>query len=275
MTSPPAPGPAVWAEATGEGRSVVFLHGLADDHSLWRHVTGSLDGVRALVVDLPGHGRSGPIPDDASIGWMADRVAETIAAQGHPPVTLVGLSMGGGVAQVLALEHPELVRALVLVSTSPVFPAATRQRFLDRADLAEREGMGAVVDATVPRWFTPDWMAAHPDEVERTRDTVLATDPVSFARASRLNAARDVLERLGELRLPVLFVGGREDPADPSRAAAQYAERLQDVRIELLPGASHLVPVEAPERFTAALLAFLTKTAADDSRPKTSMEAAR
>jgi pimeloyl-ACP methyl ester carboxylesterase len=165
--------------------------------------------------------------------------------------------MGGGIAQQLVLDAPDRVEALVLVSTSPVFPPATRERFLTRAARAERDGMAAVVDETVPRWFTPEWAAAHPDEVERTRATVLATDPVSFARASRANAERDLLDRLPTIRQPVLFVAGLEDPADARRAAMQYVAGLQDVAIHLLPGVSHLVPVEAPDRLRRIVAGFL------------------
>jgi pimeloyl-ACP methyl ester carboxylesterase len=224
---------------------------------LWRHVVGHLDGVETLAIDLPGHGSSGSIPAGATLSWMAEQVVGRIMTAFEGPVTVVGLSMGGGVAQLIALDHPELVESMVLVSTSPVFPAATRQRFIDRAVRAERDGMAAVVDETVPRWFTTDWMAGHPDEVERTAATDLATDPVAFARASRLNAERDLLDRLGEIRIPVLFVGGLEDPADPDRAARQYADRLADLRIEMMPGVSHLVPVQAPEAFLAILRSFL------------------
>jgi len=117
-----------------------------------------------------------------------------------------------------------------------------------------------VVDETVPRWFTSEWMRAHPEEVQRTNATVLGTDPVSFARASRLNAERDVLDRLSEVSVPVLFVGGLDDPADPRRAAAEYVDRLPDVTVELLPGVSHLIPVEAPDRFLPLIRAFLDRT---------------
>lgn len=248
----------LWHERTGAGRPVVLLHGLGDDHGLWRHVVPAIaDAGEAIAVDLPGHGRSGPIPDGASIGWMAGEVAALLDALDLRNVVLVGLSMGGGVAQTVALDHPARIGALGLVSTSPRFPDATRERFLTRAAIAERDGMAVVMDATVPRWFTPGWMAAHPDDVAATRATVLATDPVMFARASRLNCVRDVTGRLGEIRVPVLFVGGLEDPADPLRSVPEYQAAIPDLRVELFPGVSHLVPVEAPDRLVPVLRSFL------------------
>lgn len=244
----------LWHERSGAGRPVVFLHGLGDDHGLWRYVAPAIADVgEAIVVDLPGHGRSGPIPDGASIGWMAGEVAALLDALDLRDVVLVGLSMGGGVAQTVALDHPARIGALGLVSTSPRFPEATRERFLARAAVAERDGMAAITDVTVPRWFTRAWMAAHPDEVAATTATVLATDPVMFARASRLNCVRDVSARLGEIRVPVLFVGGLEDPADPLRSVPEYEAAIADLRVELVPGVSHLVPVEAPDALVGPL----------------------
>ena len=266
----------LWMERRGHGRPVVLLHGLADDHTLWRYVAGTLPGVETLAMDLPGHGRSGPLPPDATLADSARAVLATLDAAGIDRVVVGGLSMGGGIAQQLVLDAPERVEALILVSTSPVFPNATRERFLTRADQAERDGMAAVAAASVARWFTPGWMDAHPDEVERTIATVLRMDPRAFGRASRANAVRDVLDRLPSIRQPVLFVAGLEDPADARRAAVQYAASLPDVTIHLLPGVSHLIPVEAPDRLQPIITAFLAgldrgaaSVAPDDARRPT------
>jgi pimeloyl-ACP methyl ester carboxylesterase len=251
----------LWAERAGAGPPVVFVHGLGDDHGLWRKVVPQLsDQYETVAVDMPGHGRSDPIPEGATIEWFADEVAALIRGLDLERPVLVGLSMGGGIAQYVAIGNLGLLRGLVLVSTSPVFPEATRQRFLDRATLAEREGMlDAVVDPSVVRWFTPEYMAANPDEVAATRATVVATDPVCFARASRANIDRDCTARLGEIECPVLFVAGLEDPADPLRSEPLYRAGIRDVTIELLPDASHLVPVEAVDRFVPLLERFLAR----------------
>ncbi len=247
-----------WAEVRGSGRPIVFLHGLADSHDLWRHQVPLLArSWTTIAIDHLGHGRTPLPPGPLTTAAMADAVAALLDRLATGPAVVVGLSMGGGVAQVLALRRPDLVRALVLVSTSSEFPAATRERFTARAERAEREGMAAILDSTVPRWFTPEFAAAHPAEVARTERTVLANDPAAFAAASRANAERDWSSRLGEIRCPVLFVGGDRDPADAARAAATFRAHLPDLRIEIVAGASHLVPVEAPERFAALLLAFL------------------
>jgi 3-oxoadipate enol-lactonase len=247
-----------WAEVRGDGPPLVLLHGLADTHELWRHQVPILSTrYTTIAVDHFGHGRSPLPPGPLNTPVMADGIATLLDRLGLGPAVVVGLSMGGGVAQVLALRRPDLVRALVLVSTSSDFPPATRERFVARAAVAEREGMAAVVDTTVPRWFTEAYMAAHPDEVALTRETVLANDPVAFAAASRANAVRDWSDRLGEIRCPVLFIGGDGDPADARRSAATYRDRLPDVRIEIVDGVSHLVPVESPERFNRLLLGFL------------------
>lgn len=250
----------LWVDRGGDGPPVVLLHGLADDHRLWRHVVPRLRSrFETIAVDLPGHGRSAPIPAGATIEWFADEVLGLIDGLGLSTPIVAGLSMGGGVAQYVALAAPGRLGGLVLVSTSPVFPDSTRRRFLDRAAVAEREGMAAVVDVTVSRWFTPAFMASHRDEVALTRATVLATDPVCFARASRANAARDCVDRLASIDRPVLFVGGLDDPADPRRAVAIYRQEIRDLTVELLPGVSHLVPVEAAGRFGTIVEAFLDR----------------
>jgi 3-oxoadipate enol-lactonase len=247
-------------ERRGAGRPIVLVHGLGDDHRLWRRVAPVLASrYDTIAVDMPGHGRSGPIPVGAPIDWIAAEIAGLIETLRLERPVLAGVSMGGGVAQYVAIASPGLLRGLVLVSTSPVFLDATRQRFLDRATVAERDGMAAVVDTTVARWFTPAWAAAHPDEVEATRRTVLATDPIQFARASRANADRDASPKLAEIDCPVLFVAGMDDPAGPERAAGIYRSTIEDLTVELLPGVSHLLPIEAPERFIAVLDAFLER----------------
>jgi 3-oxoadipate enol-lactonase len=248
----------LWSRQEGSGLPVVLLHGLADTHDLWRHQLSDLAAsYRVIAVDLRGHGRS-PFPGgEFTLSDLAEDVLRTLDSLGVERAAVVGLSMGGGVAQTLAIEHPQRVVGLGLVSTSSEFPDETRERFVARAAVAERDGMAAVVEATVPRWFTPRFSTLHPEEVERTRRGVLAIDPAAFAAASRANAVRHLTPRLDEIRCPVLFVGGSQDPARPARALEVYRRTIRDLRAELLDGTSHLVPVEAPDRFNPILLDFL------------------
>lgn len=250
----------VWLERAGDGPPVVLLHGLGDDHGLWRSIAPVLrERYDTLAVDLPGHGRSAPVGEPVSIEWFARQVDRALDAEAIEDPVVIGLSMGGGVAQSLALDVGRPMRGLVLVSTSPVLPEATRHRFAERAALAEREGMAAVIDATVSRWFTPAFEAARPDEVARTRQVALTTDPVSFAHAGRANSVRDFTARLGQIDVPVLFVGGTDDPAAPARAVALYRSAIPNLEVALFEGVSHLIPVEAPERLLGVLLPFLDR----------------
>jgi len=255
--------PELWVEVTGEGPLVVLLHGLSDTHELWRFTAPVLARhYTVAAVDHYAHGRS-PLPDgELTTARMADGVAALIERLARGPAVVVGLSMGGGVAQVLTFRRPELVRALALVSTSSRFAPANQERFLRRADKAEREGMAAVIEETAPRWFTPGWIAAHPDEYERTRQTVLANPPARFAAASRANAARNWSDRLGEIRCPVLYVGGDQDLAGAHEIAKTYAENLPGIRTVVIPGVSHLIPVEMPHELNRLLLEFLAEATA-------------
>jgi 3-oxoadipate enol-lactonase len=249
----------------GSGAPIVLLHGLGDDHALWRHQVGPLAKRRRVVTpDLRGHGRSPIGMTPFSLEEMADDVRVMIERLDLDRPVVAGLSMGGGIAQALAIRHPKLVRALVLVSTSSEFRDETRLRFLDRAARAEREGIEAVIDATVPRWFTAEFVTRAPEEVAHTTRTVAAMDPAAFAAASRANAVRNLTARLGEIACPVLFIGGALDPADPHRSLEIYRRELRHLTATIVPDASHLVPVEQPAAFNAILLRFLDEVESID-----------
>jgi 3-oxoadipate enol-lactonase len=256
--------PPLWADVTGSGPLVVLMHGLADTHGLWRYVAPALaTRYRVAAIDHYAHGQS-PMPSPLSTEVMAAGVGQLIERLGGgEPAVVIGLSMGGGVAQVLTLERPELVRALGLVSTSSEFKPDNRERFLRRADKAQREGMAAVIEETVPRWFTTDYLATDDGrrEYERTVETVMANPRERFAAASRANAERAWSSRLGEIRCPVLFVGGEHDPMNIERVAGIYRENLPNARIEIVPGVSHLIPIQKPDALNTILLDWLSAVA--------------
>jgi 3-oxoadipate enol-lactonase len=114
----------------------------------------------------------------------------------------------------------------------------------------------------VAGYFAPDFITRHPEEVRRVEQTEASTAPHGFANAARANAARNWSDRLGAITCPTLFVGGELDPADPVRNAAIFRRHLRDLEVHILPGVSHLLPLEVPERFNEILLNFLKRVEA-------------
>lgn len=253
------PLPELWYERTGSGPLVLLLHGLSDTHGLWRFVAPALAdaGHTVVAVDHYAHGRS-PMPGvPLTTAVMADGVAQLIERLGMGPAVVIGLSMGGGVAQVLTLRQPDLVRALGLVSTSSEFKPSNRERFVLRGEKAVREGMASVIEETVPRWFTPEWPAANPGLYRSIVETVLANPPERFQAASAANSERGWTDRLGAIRCPVLFVGGEVDPMGIEGVAATFRAAIPQARTEIVPAVSHLIPIQKPAELNAILLHWL------------------
>jgi 3-oxoadipate enol-lactonase len=249
-------------EARGEGSPVVLVHGLTGTRELWKHQVPVLaKQFRVITLDVRGHGESDKPPGPYSVPRFAEDVVELLDQLEVFEATLVGLSMGGGIVQTLALDYPSRARALALVSTSSDFTPPVRQRFHEWADIAEREGMAPLAPQFIASWLTPEFRARCPQEFESNVQSVLANEPRAFAASARANSERNWTDQLHRITCPTLFVGGAADAADPLRAASIYRERVRDLEVHLLPDVSHLLPLEAPERFNEILLRFLERVA--------------
>jgi 3-oxoadipate enol-lactonase len=210
-----------------------------------------------LSYDLPGHG-STPTPDaDYTVEELTDQAAALLRAADVGPAHLVGVSLGGLVAQDLAARHPSLVGRLVVVDAVAVYPAPLRQQWRDRAARTPAEGLAPLLDPTLALWFTADRLRDGGAVVERVRRTFLAGDPRGYARACTALEAVDLTDRTDRIQAPTLVVVG-EDDAPPFTIAAQtLVELVPGARLVTLAPARHAGVLEQPEQFTRALLAFL------------------
>jgi 3-oxoadipate enol-lactonase len=250
----------LYYESHGDGRPVVFIHGLSGTHELWKYqVPAVAQRFRAITLDLRGHGQSDKPPGPYSVPMFAEDVLGLLNHLDIDAAVLVGLSMGGGTVQTFALAYPERVRALGLISTSSEFAPPVRERFYRWAEVAEREGMAPLAESLVASWFAPEFRERHPEEFERNVRTTLANDPKAFAASARANAVRNWTDQLHRITCPTLFVGGELDAAGPVRNAETYRQHLTDLDVHLIAGVSHLLPLEAPDRFNRILLEFLER----------------
>ena len=263
-----ADGYAVHAEVHGDGPPIVFSCALATTSENWRPQVAPLvaAGLRVVIWDYRGHGRS-DAPDDPS-AYSVERVVDDLArvldfaAPGEPAV-LAGLSFGGLASLHLALREPARARALVLVGSGPGFKNADAQArweaMVERtASFVETKGMRAFVDGRASATMVglrPETAAAR-----AAADAIAAQTPHGVAHFARRIAgpAPPVLDRLGEIRAPALVMVGERDEQF-LRAADVMAARLPQAARVVFPGAGHIVNLDVPEAFDAALLAFLAE----------------
>jgi 3-oxoadipate enol-lactonase len=251
--------------STGDGPPVVLLHPLGVDRTVWRPVQVALPGFRFLSYDLPGHG-STPAPQTrCTVQDLSDQLADLLRTADVGPAHVVGVSLGGLVAQALAARQPELVDHLVVVDAVAAYPAAMRDMWGDRASLVREHGIEPVVEPTLELWFTSGALERDDSAVRAVRRLLLDADPEGYARACEVLESADTTHLLRSITAPTLVVCGEDDAPAFTAAAPRLADSITDARLAWLTGARHAGAVEHPAAFAALLAAFLPCPVASQS----------
>ena len=241
----------------GQGPPLVMLHAAATSGRIWwQHIPRLARRFRVLTIDLPGHGQSPKPKGPLSLEGMSAELYQTLQALNLSRVHLVGLSLGGMVAQMLAVDHPSSVCSLTLCDTICEIGSPQAQVLEERARAVEEGGMSAIVKSTLERWFSLGFSAHHPDVVAEVEKLLLAADPIVNAQTWRAIAKLNVVSRLPKLHLPALVINGSLDNSIPPGGGERLANLL-GARLVELPGCAHMAPLEAPEKFMDLLESFL------------------
>ncbi|NIH83664.1 alpha/beta fold hydrolase [Amycolatopsis granulosa] len=226
-----ADGTPLAAQSEGTGRPLVLLAGQANDHTWWDAVRG--DFPYTVTVDYRGTGASGKPDAPYSTPLLADDVIAVLDELGIERADVYGTSMGGRVAQWIAIRYPERVRRLVLGCTSPGGPHAVERSAEVRRALMRPDARETLADLM----YTPAWRATHPGPYRTLGDP--AMPPHARRHHLRASDQHDAWDALPRISAPTLILHGDDDGLAPVANATLLAERIPDARVHVLPGARH------------------------------------
>ncbi|MGW5175531.1 bifunctional 3-oxoadipate enol-lactonase/4-carboxymuconolactone decarboxylase PcaDC [Streptomyces sp. NPDC004082] len=206
---------------------------------------------RVFRYDLPGHGGAPAYPS-GSVGESAARLLATLDALGVQRFGYAGCAFGGAVGVELALRHPQRLASLAVIAASPRF--GTADEFRQRGVIVRTNGLEPIARTAPERWFTGGFAAAQPAITEWAVQMVRTTDPGCYIAACEALAAFDVRAELGRIGVPTLVLVGSEDQVTGPAEARNLVAGIPDARLAVVPGASHLVPVEQPAAVTDLLV---------------------
>jgi pimeloyl-ACP methyl ester carboxylesterase len=268
----------------GEGPVVLLVHGMAGSSTSWLPAAADLtDHVTLVAPDLPGHGRSAKPRGDYSLGAQAGILRDLLVALGHDSATVVGHSLGGGIAMQLAYQHPERCERLVLVGAGglgaevmPLLRAMTAPGAEYVLPVAFAPFIRTSVE-TVAGWAGRIGLQPSPSTIEMWRAYTSLID--ADTRAAFLDTLRAVVDVHGQRvsahdrlylarKLPALVVWGEDDAVIPVEHAYEAHDAMPDSRLEVLPGCGHFAHCEDPRRFAAILLDFMATTDPAHLRPE-------
>ncbi len=226
--------------------AILFSNSLGTTHRMWDAVVSELStDFRCVRYDTRGHGASTRAKASFQIEDLAADAIAILDNLGDETVHFVGLSLGGMTGQALAHRYRDRLRSLTLMATSAFMPPASA--WLARAALVRAQGTTSILDATLPRWFTPGFLASQKEKVKKIADEFAALDSTGYAACCEAIAAMDLRPFLGSVAAPTLIVAGADDPATPVSMLTELHEYIPQSTFALLRNAAHLLAVERPE----------------------------
>ncbi|MEV7289224.1 4-carboxymuconolactone decarboxylase [Streptomyces sp. NPDC093252] len=220
-------------------------------HMFDRQVPELAEQWRVFRFDLPGHGGAPAYPA-GSVGELTARLLATLDSLGVQRFGYAGCALGGAVGVELALRHPERLASLALIAASPRF--GTADEFRQRGVIVRTNGLDPIARTAPDRWFTGGFAAAQPAITDWAVQMVRTTDPGCYIAACEALATFDVRAELGRVGVPTLVLVGSDDQVTGPAEARTLVAGIPDARLAVVPGASHLVPVEQPAAVTDLLV---------------------
>ena len=241
------------------GRWVTFVTGIANDLTLWDGQVPALAGdFRILRYDLRGHGGSEATGGDYSMALLVEDLKALLDAQKIQKTSLVGLGLGGALAQAFAIEHPDRLDRLM--------PCCCRARMVpDFAamwhklrETVRQNGLETIVEPTVQRWFSEDFKAAHPEVLDKVRKMIRGTAQEGYLGVTAAFLGLDVEDKLNNIRATTLYLSGANDHLGGPPALMQgLSGKVKGARHVSVPNAAHIANIQNPEGFNRVLGEFL------------------
>ncbi len=245
----------VEVEGPSDAPALMLSNSLGTDLGMWdAQVESFAERFRLIRYDRRGHGKSDVPPGPYSMERLGRDVLGILDHLGIGSIDWCGLSMGGMVGQWLGAHTPGRVRRLVLANTACYFPA--KDIWNDRIALVRRQGVTAIADATMERWFTAGFRAKAPDAIARMKGMVLTTPAAGYIANSEAVRDMDHRELLARINAPTLLIAGRHDVATTLEGMDFIRTHIPGAALTVL-DAGHISNVEQASDFTAAVLDFL------------------
>jgi pimeloyl-ACP methyl ester carboxylesterase len=246
-------------EIRGEGSNLVLIHGAGDNLEMWyNQVPAFSRSYRVITYDVRGSGKTESPEGKYSVSLLAQDAYQLMKAIGVQEAYFLGYSMGGRIATELALNYPELVKALVLASSSPGLtqpPPEALGRRRSTLELLDNGDMKAFAEAMTREAFSPGFESSHPAEFKEYMKVKLQNKPDGIARIMRLGRPRGS-PNLSKIKCPVLLVVGENDWIMGLAQGEEAHEAMPGSKLVVLP-TGHAAPIESPDKFNVAVVEFL------------------
>ncbi|GAA1164038.1 3-oxoadipate enol-lactonase [Kribbella jejuensis] len=236
--------------------TVVLANSMGATWEMWDANLEELEEhFRVVRFDTRGHGRSPVPPGPYTIDDLTDDIVDLLDELRLERAHFVGLSLGGMTGLRLAARKPSRVDRLVVLCTGARLDPLSQ--WTDRADLVRAKGTAAVAESVVRRWFTPSWLAEHPQVRKECEEMVASTPADGYAACCEIIATTDLTGDLPDVTAPTLAIAGGDDLATPPGQLERIAASVANGKLLVVPDAAHLASAERPDVVTRAVVAHL------------------
>jgi len=247
-------------EGPDQAPVVTLSHSLATNLSMWDPQMEILTSqYRVLRYDTRGHGNTDAPEGPYSLKQLAEDVVGLLRALEITKTYFIGLSMGGMIGQVLALEHPEILQGLMLCDTSSRVPDEAKPVWAERIQAVEAEGMEGQVEPTMERWFTAPFRESRSAALDPVRNMIRQTKAAGYVGCCHAIQSLNLTDQISRIATPTLIIVGEDDPGTPVAAAQAIHDQIKGSELVIIKSAAHLSNMEQPEAFNQAISAFLSK----------------